>query len=167
MATPITASDGLTYFAALAGVPATTICLQYRYNAPGASIAWYRSSYSAAATIGAVGSDLGPDSNLLGYVALNIPAGVTSGTVSIQYRATVATTATGNVAILGSNAAGTQNVILASTGQRTWPDTTSSNQLTTGSISLSGYTQIKIIYSRESIATGSGGMDLTQITVGP
>jgi hypothetical protein len=167
MTTPIAASDGLTYFAALAGVPASTICLQYRYNAPGSSIAWYRSSYSASATIGAVGSDLGPNSNLYGYVALNIPAGVTNGTFSIQYRATVASSATGNVAILGSDAAGTKNVILASTGARTWPDTTSTNTLTTGSISLSGYTQIKIIYSRESIATGSGGMDLTQINVGP
>jgi hypothetical protein len=167
MTTPITASDGLTYFAALAGVPAATICLQYRYNAPGASIAWFRSAYSASATIGAVGSDLGPDSNLYGYVALSIPAGVTTGTVSIQYRATVAATATGNVAILGSDATGTKNVILASTGPRTWPDITTSNQLTTGSIPLSSYKQIKIIYSRESIVTGSGGMDLTQISVGP
>jgi hypothetical protein len=68
---------------------------------------------------------------------------------------------------LGSDATGTKNVILASTGPRTWPDITTSNQLTTGSIPLSSYKQIKIIYSRESIVTGSGGMDLTQISVGP
>jgi hypothetical protein len=165
MSAPVTAADGLTYYSK-DQISGTTngATLRYRYAGAGVSgsaINWYRSSVTG--TLTATGTDLGADSALNGYVALAIPTGVTTGTVSITYKLTAGT---GKVAILGSNAAtpgsGTTNIILASY-QFVASDTNVA--LSTTSISLAGYKQIKVIYSREGATTG--GIDLSQIRVAP
>lgn len=72
------------------------------------------------------------------------------------------------VAILGSDltpGSGTTNVILAATADPFDATANTVYPLSTGSISLAGYTHIKVIFSREGLTTG--GIDLTGITVGP
>lgn len=184
MTSPISASDGLIYFSETVTYSSSSPCLQYRYSlaATGSQIVWTRSSYAAA--LPAVGTDMGADvssstsasgtggsSNALfaGYVALNIPTDVIQGTVTVSFTNTTASQ-TGNVAIIGSKGtagSATKNVILATTGTKAWTAVTTET-LSTGSISLTDYTHIKIIYSREvSAVVGSGGINLNSITVAP